>query len=474
MATSASRPYCSATAEQIRMFKDSRERAEATQAVVAASSGVGTSRPQQRRRLNPAAATAAAAPPPRTPPPPPPPPSEQAPLRDVDQLFSREWKKRGEIAALFLEQLRQACAHDIACGRVVGPPGSSLIAAPFDKVSTWQQRIVSRVETLSVPSSHCGTWNNVFEISKETIAHAGLPPCCMVLRYTKPGMSVTYADALGELALTLFAAARGFGMGVHAGGLVLSEYQDLAREEVHWRMLLAMQRGTSSVAAMGLNTAPRFVVERMVHRLYDATAELSGHGFVNVDLKLGNLLQREDADEVYIIDWDPNFAFQVLTMHPKAVFLVNLVMLAAQMRVSLHGREALRWIVNALQLPLLELWRQAKNDEFAGAAALRSLRMPWRRKESRFRRLKDPEVSGEERLRQTFPAVCFDYFFDAERGDRNALYGVQWKHWKFPVRSNWGNTTHFPLLPQLLRFGLFADVEVPPSAAALLAVEPES
>ena len=111
-------------------------------------------------------------------------------------------------------------------------------------------------------------------------------------------------------------------------------------------------------------------------------------------------------------------------------------------------------MIRLLEVPLLRLWRQTLDGAFEGATVLLQLQMPRRHAESRFPYVKDRDrLVGDDKLRKLLPAMCYDYFLDADADVR--ARSVAWPHWRFSTLSGFGQGVLYPLLPQLLRFALW-------------------
>ena len=431
---------------------------------------------EELEALAPAAAPSPAAPAAPEPPAPPVPALPPAPpvtqLPDVDAVLQTPTVNR----RAWLEQLCARMAHRVACGRVCvphdAPPWPH--GAPMDASATWRETVLPCVE------ARCGTpgggsWNDVYFLSAEDVRALGLPgEEAAVVRFTSPKTLLQHDDALLELAFSVLASEQGYGVRVRSASLFLSEWQLAKRSRPDWRLLLFMDRADGTLCKLGdvLNSLAPAQAAVTALRLYEACAKLSNECIFHLDLKTKNVLFEKSGDRIYVIDFDPQYVFHLDAVHPKAAMLVHLVLLAMHLRVSFRKDwRCVEEMIRLLRVPLLQLWRQTLDCAFEGAKVLLQIQMPRRHAESRFPYVKDRErLVGDDKLRKLLPAMCYDYFFDADAEVRSRR-ATEWPHWRFSTVGGFGHGILYPLLPQLLRFALFAEQPVPPQLEAMLAYE---
>ena len=392
-------------------------------------------------------------------------------LPDVDTVLRAPTVHR----RAWLEQLCATMAHRVACGRVCvsHEASSSPQGALMDASATWRHTVLPRVEArCGKPDG--GAWNDVYFLSAEDVRALGLPgeePA--VVRFTSPKTLLQHDDALLELAFSVLASEQGYGVRVRSASLFLSEWQLAKRSRPDWRLLLFMDRADGTLCKLGdaLGSLAPAQAAVTALRLYEACAKLSNECIFHLDLKTKNVLFEKSGDRIYVIDFDPQYVFHLDTVHPKAAMLVHLVLLVMHLRVSFRRDwRCVEDMIRLLQVPLLRLWRQTLDGAFEGATVLLQIQMPRRHAESRFPYVKDRDrLVGEDKLRKLLPAMCYDYFLDADADVR--ARSVAWPHWRFSTVGGFGHGVLYPLLPQLLRFALFPEQPVPPHLEAMLACE---
>lgn len=444
------------TADDIAIFRRSREEAEASQPQRPAR----RVRPRSQHR-SPAAVTAT-------------PSSKWLPtgyngaLPDVDSVLCRV-----EGVAERIRGTRAWMAHLFLCGHSI----TSVHHAGDTHDGTWPPSAGAAgiVPHHSAEFQQSGSWNDVYQLDAADCSALGLSaadstraPKGVVGRLTRSGVAVYFEDALGEVTMAALAAKEGFGAELLRAAVVLSDEQPTDGRPPFWRMFLAMPRADGDMCDLGSELAKEDLAQTDVvaRGLFDACAKMSNLQLFGLDLKLMNVLYRDCGNEIFFIDFDEMYMFH-LDVHPKAAMLINLLLLATHIRAYFkHG--AVTWrLLSRLQEPVVELWRQAKADAFDGAELVKSLGMPLLAPSSKYKHLRPSKLQGDDKLRRLFPAIVYDYFFDPQDGHPPAP--ARWPHWRFP-RQRFVGSEFVPLVPQMIRYAFF-ETQMPPPLASLLAYE---
>lgn len=445
------------TADDIAIFKRSREEAEASQQQRPAR----RVRPRPQHR-SPAAVTVTAT------------PSKWLPtdcngaLPDVDSVL-----RRVEGVAERIRGTRAWMAHLFLCGHSI----TSVHHAGDAHDGTWPPSAGAAgiVPHHSAEFQQSGSWNDVYQLDAADCSALGLSaadstraPKGVVGRLTRSGVAVYFEDALGEVTMAALAAKEGFGAELLRAAVVLSDEQPADGRPPFWRMFLAMPRADGDMCDLGSELAKEDLAQTDVvaRGLFDACAKMSNLQLFGLDLKLMNVLYRDRGNEIFFIDFDEMYMFS-LDVHPKAAMLINLLLLATHIRAYFkHG--AVTWrLLSRLQEPVVELWRQAKADAFDGAELIKSLGMPLPAPSSKYKHLRPSKLQGDDKLQRLFPAIVYDYFFDPQDGHPPAP--ARWPHWQFP-RQRFVGSEFVPLVPQMIRYAFF-ETQMPPPLASLLAYE---
>lgn len=292
-----------------------------------------------------------------------------------------------------------------------------------------------------------GAFNDVYKITEETAIKLQLTDerKDAVFRVSNKGAPVPFDDAVDEAALTLLAADLGIGPRIHSAVLMFSDLDKPGR------MMLAMERAEGNLYDLSLMFKPGGFGDReaevVTQQMYEACVELSNHSIFHLDLKLGNMLYTNGGASIYLIDFDPAYAFRV-DVDPKAALLVNLVLIAMHVSIWFHDKGAAGVILRLLETPLLELYRQAKRGDFDGADIL-SIDMP-KTTEYSFPDAYDKTQPDKVRLKRALPAMVHNYFLNKYCANAGTRKAAIWPYWQISDQHR-----RFPLVVQLLRFALW-------------------
>ena len=372
-----------------------------------------------------------------------------------------------------LAECQREVTHCVHTGQVVS---SNLVVLPeqWRHNVAWEDRVLSNLETFAKPLRTTGASNLVYKFRKDELRELGSIELMLeesVLRLTNEETPCYNDMAIRELALTLLAAKHRFGLNLHCGALLLSNRQKEGYQP-EWRMLMVSDRATGAIDYAA--TAFKGDLEASAilgYKLCRACANLSACGLFHLDLKLQNILYKTTNTvhrfKVYIIDFDPMYIFHLDHLSVKAAMFVNLLLLAMHVRTFYSDKRGAGQILAQFEPYLIDLYTRVTRHEFAGAAMLDNLRMPLRKKESGYKTTKANTIHEEGGFQKLFAGIVYDYFLNRERLRDTQNNSCEWAGWKFPPPMSQGLVSGPKLLPQMLRFVLYFDKEIPLEHKAL-------
>ena len=361
------------------------------------------------------------------------------------------------------------------------------------------------VTTDESPTDDPAKWPGVFNIDHKNI----------VLRMTRSDSfgntgsgkpmyrSMGYDNMVGEMAMTLHAAACGFGTPVHAAVSWPWEVQPEQKAR-KYGLILALERadgdmicyqemlGSSILGSPVYNQydkkrqeiAYNRIVEAFARKLMSRCHEMASAGLINFDIKPGNILVswegKIEEPDVYFADYDSTYCRipddQVAGINVR--FFVNLLLLSMHVR-AYSDEPFVEPYVRVVAPVLMQLWEQMQRemkgkgpiDMGTGSVWVSSAEMAFDHKNGAFnhRRLRDMKSAGHA-LSLQLTMMVFEYLFDNEDKKVPPRRAVQWPHWKRDSGSTFFETKPLRAVPQLLRFVIFYTRAVPPAWEELLDV----
>ena len=306
-----------------------------------------------------------------------------------------------------------------------------------------------------------------------------------------------------EMAMTLHAAANGFGTPIYSA---VSWPWERRPTEIHQKygLILVMQRMRSDATDFQQRMYQRLVKNgpsdpdsklppafvrgaenvslSMILRCY----EMANAGLINFDIKPGNILIDTYASDtvdfedpvVYIADFDSVYCVQIPdgVAGPKARFFVMLLLLS--MHVRAYSNQAfVESFVRVAAPILMELWEElfasyqhTESKPFGeGAEWIYEAEIAFDAERGAFnhKRVANTTFSLAQRLSMQLVMMSYEYLFDDRDGRSPPKRSTEWPGW---VRSNGFFESRRPrLVPQLMAFVLLHMTPIPTEWKTLLA-----
>ena len=382
--------------------------------------------------------------------------------------------------------------------RLVSNPGSyNLVLAP----------------TLATPVCDPQRWPPQLRKGKWISGEAGacLPEMDFVLRVTRTDAfphregekrifrSMKYEAAMSEMAMTLEAASLGLGPPVLAalawpwqeeGGSARGgrDRRPTSGKAGRWGLLLVLKQAPMDMSryldsvlsqnaplplAPATSPAVQEAAQRSAAQLVRLCAKASWSGYINFDMKMGNLLLRKaDNHTFFFIDFDATYYRHVDPEFTgfKARLFTNLLLLCVHMRAFAKPAFSKPFLAS-LGGFMLQLWRQAKTSEDhfgAGADWLLDARISPDHESGEFNQHELACIESEpRRLARQLSMMCFEYLFsrnpDATPVCSRANRFVFWD-----TKPDFATGLHPRLVPQLLHFAFFYLDSLPDNVRAIL------
>ena len=369
-----------------------------------------------------------------------------------------------------------------------------------------------------------GNYNEVLIATSDTpISDPRKWPCVLNLDDKKVVIRMTRSDSFGntgsgnplyrcisldamvnEMAMTLRAAACGFGVPVHAAvswpwalqqgktvrkyGLIMAldradgdmiSYQ----EAIGTKILSLPWFGDPSVKKRNEcaynKTCEAFAV-KLMHRCY----QMAEAGIINFDIKPGNILvnfnDNLESPDIFFADYDAVYSRTVddSVAGVNVRFFVNLLLLSMHVR-AYSAKAFVEPYVRCVAPVLIQLWEliqksvqgKAPADFGEGACWVDRAEIAFSHKDGAFNHRKLRAMSSEsERLSTQLRMMVYEYLFDSEEPKQPPPRATEWSKWKSVSGSTFFETKRLKVVPQLLRFIIFYESEVPPAWQELLDV----
>lgn len=238
---------------------------------------------------------------------------------------------------------------------------------------------------------------------------------------------------------------------------------------VHWQNELRRMHPRPDVVAP-VPRGIREAAENAAAFLSLLCRQIAQMGYINFDIKAGNLLWIQRSNTFYMTDFDAVYYIRVASdvVGEKACFFTNMLLLCMHIRSYSSTGFATSFLAMVTPL-MLDLWKEAVEDPEsfgAGANFLRSARIASKYEQGSFDRqalLRIPSLS--QRLALQLSMMVFEYIFDTSDGKMPPPKALNWSGWK--KDSNF--VTGFPpLVPQLVRFAFLFNRPIPDRYVSVL------
>lgn len=288
------------------------------------------------------------------------------------------------------------------------------------------------------------------------------------------------ASVIDELSMTLHAASLGIGPRVYAA--VCWPWKRTpgmhANDQQRYGIVMVLERAPGDMItyqnALMRNHPPESAVsgpsrpfresaELAAAELASLCAYIAHTGYINFDMKPGNLLMSGEPNGFYMSDFDTMYyrMFPDDVAGLKARLLVNLTLLG--MHVRAYSKPGFATSFLGMLTPLMAgLWRDAVGspESFGpGASWLTLAPIAYENKEGAFNHhtlCAIPDLG--RRAGRQLTMMVFEYLFDKTQGKKPPQRAEAWTGWQTKQSFVAGRP---PLMPQLLRFVLFYNKPIP-------------